>query len=122
MDSNPPLPPDVETTSPTITAAQRLADDIAEAIDAIAARIPGLEAPHPSTATRVRGARTVSREFIASMIAAVEATPDLQSTGTFDPQEARATLQFIDAFRPIADRLASLQASINYTMASRRAL
>lgn len=64
--------------------------------------------------------RTVSREFIASMIAAVEAMPELQSVRTFDPEEARATLQFIDAFRPIADRLAALLASVNYRMASRR--
>jgi len=98
-----------------------LANEIAEAIEAIAARIPQLEAPHPSTAPGVRGARTVSREFIVSMITAVEATPELQSVGTFDTQKARATLQFIDAFRPIADRLAALLASVNYTMASRRA-
>jgi len=108
-------------SSPTITTAERLANEIADAIEAIAARIPQLEAPHPSTATSVRGARTVSREFIVSMIAAVEATPALQTVGTFDTEEARATLQFIDAFRPIADRLAALLASINYTMASRRA-
>lgn len=111
----------LDTPSPTVTAAERLANEIAEAIDALAARIPQLEAPHPSTATRVRGARTVSREFIVSMIAAVEAMPELQSIGTFDAEEARAALQFIDAFRPIADRLAALLASVNYTMASRRA-
>jgi len=58
-------------SSPTITTAERLANEIADAIEAIAARIPQLEAPHPSTATSVRGARTVSREFIVSMIAAV---------------------------------------------------
>jgi hypothetical protein len=121
MDTQFRLVPPLESPSPTVTAAERLASEIAEAIDAIAARIPQLEAPHPSTATGVRGARTVSREFIVSMIAAVEAMPELQSVHTFDPEEARATLQFIDAFRPIADRLAALLASVNYTVASRRA-
>lgn len=121
MDTNLRLLPPAEAASPTITAAERLASEIAEAIDAIAARIPQLVAPHPSTATGVRGMRTVSREFIASMIAAVEAMPELQSVLTFHAEEARATLQFIDAFRTIADRLAALLASVNYTMASRRA-
>ena len=121
MDTPFHLVPPLESPSPTVTAAERLASEIAEAIDAIAARIPQLEAPHPSTATAVRGARTVSREFIVSMIAAVEAMPELQSVGTFDTEEARATLQFIDAFGPVADRLAALLASVNYTMASRRA-
>ncbi len=121
MDTQFRLVAPLETPSPTVTAAERLANEIAEAIDTIAARIPQLEAPHPSTATGVRGARTVSREFIVSMIAAVEAMPELQSVGTFDTEEARATLQFIDAFRPVADRLAALMASVNYTMESRRA-
>jgi hypothetical protein len=92
MDTNLPLSPPAESASPTVTTAERLATEVAEAIEAIAARIPEFDAPHPSTAKRVRGARTVSREFLASMIAAVEATPDLQTAGTFDPEEARATL------------------------------
>jgi hypothetical protein len=121
MDTNLPLSPPAESASPTVTAAEGLATEVAEAIEAIAAHIPGLEAPHPSTAKRVRGARTVSREFLVSMIAAVEGSPDLQTAGTFDPEEARATLQFNDAFRSIADRLAALLASVNYTMESRKA-
>jgi hypothetical protein len=107
--------------SPTVTAAEELAARIGDAIDALAALIPRLEAPHPSTASHVRGARTVSREFITSMIAAVEARPEVRILGTFDTDEARDALQFRDAFRPIADRLATLLASLNYTMAARNA-
>jgi hypothetical protein len=42
--------------------------------------------------------------------------PDLQDLGTFDTREARATLQFNDAFRKVAKRLAALLKSVNYTM------
>lgn len=105
----------------TVTAQEKLAAEIIEAIEAIAARIPRLEAPHPSTAAHVRGARTVSREFLASMIAAVEDRPELRGVGTFDVDEARDTLQFLDAFRPVADRVAALLASITYTMEARKA-
>lgn len=121
MDTQLRLLPPLDYPSPTVTAAEELAAEIGEAIDSLAARIPRLEAPHPSTATHVRGARTVSRGFLTSMIAAVEARPELQSLGTFDTDEARDTLQFRDAFRPIADRVAMLLASLNYTMAARQA-
>src|SRR5437773_899710 len=106
---------------PTVTAAERLAAELAEEMEALLRRIGGLEAPHPSTARRVRGARTVSREFLSSMITAVEESPELQALGTFDPEEARATLQFNDAFRLFADQMAALLASIRYTMESRKA-
>lgn len=115
------LLPTTGTASPTETAAERLAAEMMEAIDAFAARIANLESPHPSTAAKVRGARTVPRPFITSLIAVMEAMPDLQAVGTFDTQEARATLQFNDAFRKVADRLAALTKSLNYTMEARLA-
>src|SRR5437868_7189551 len=44
MDTQFRLVTPLDTPSPTVTAAERLASEIAEAIDAIAARIPQLEA------------------------------------------------------------------------------
>jgi hypothetical protein len=105
----------------TVTEAQKLAREIRAGIDALAARIPGLESPHSSTARQVRGARTVSRKFILTMAAVVRWRRELQVIGTFDPDEALAMEQFNDAFRPVARHLASLLASVNYTMAARRA-
>jgi hypothetical protein len=40
---------------------------------------------------------------------------------SFDPEQARAVMQFIDAFRLVARRLAMLAAKLNFTMASRKA-
>lgn len=111
----------VDEPKRTLTASDLLAREIAEAIDAIAARIPGLEAPHPSTARRVRGGRTVSREFVLALAGLVESRADLQASGIFDVEKALYTYQFNDAFRPVARRLAFLLASLNYTMDLRRA-
>jgi hypothetical protein len=121
MDTQLRLVPLLAGLTPTITASDRLAAEIAEAIDAIAERIPRLERPHPSSASRVRGARTVSREFIESMIAAVESQPELRAVNTFDVDEARQMLQFNDAFRHVVDRLAALTASVSHTIEWRKA-
>src|SRR5712691_9388099 len=113
--------PPLDEPTPTITASERLCAELGEAIDAIAGQIPRLERSHRSNASQVRGARTVSREFIESMIAAVEDREELRAVGTFDAGEAREMLQFNDAFRHVLDRLRALTASINYTMESRKA-
>jgi hypothetical protein len=107
--------------SPTITAAEQLAATIVEQINSLAAQIPRLEPPHRSTADRVRAANSVSREFIQSMIAAVEARPELQRVGTFDVDDAREMLQFNEAFRPVADCVSLLLSSIRHTMRLRKA-
>jgi hypothetical protein len=121
MDTQLRLVPPLDGPTPTITASDRLAAEIAEAIDALAERIPRLERPHPSSASRVRGARTVSREFIESMMAMVESQPELQAVNTFDVDEAREMLQFTDAFRHVVDRIDALKASVSHTIERRKA-
>jgi len=91
------------------------------ALDAAATLIPKLEQPHPATARGVRAGRMVRREQIVDLIALAERFEVLQRLGTFDVDEARETLQFIDAFRPIADQLDALLSAVNFTMESRKA-
>src|ERR1041385_532987 len=68
------MEPELQLVSPvaephaTITASEALAAEVRQAIDALFQRIPRLEMPHPLTAPHVRGARTVSRPFLESMI------------------------------------------------------
>lgn len=102
----------------TVTAAEKRAKELIALVDAFAARIPELERPHPSTARRVRGARTVTRAFIVKMIQMVDASAELQSVAPFDPARASAVLQFNAEFRHVARHLAALLASLNYTMES----
>jgi hypothetical protein len=78
-----------------------------------------LQSPHPETAGRVRGGRTVSREFVLALIAAIEARPELRELNLFDCNAAHEVLQANDATRVVADRLAMLLASVNYTMEAR---
>lgn len=120
METNLLLFPSRDSISPTVTAAERLASEIADAIDAIAARIPRFEAPHPSTAAGVRGARTVSRDFLLSMIAAVDGRPELQSIAALDAEEARAALQSSMPSARSPTAWLALLASATYTMASRK--
>jgi hypothetical protein len=106
------------STAAELTEAEELAARIIRAIDIVAARLE-LETPHPATAKRVRGARTVSREFVEAMIAAVEALPELQRLETFDSAEARDVLQGRASMQAVADRVAMLMASVNYTIEAR---
>lgn len=116
-----PAPDPTPTPTPTVTFYQKLADDFSKALDEITAIIPKLEITHPATANFVRSHLNVPTEFFATAIAAVEQTPELQGTGKLDVAAARDTLQFIDAFRPIQDKVTAFANSLKFTMASRRA-
>jgi hypothetical protein len=76
-------------------------------LDQIAAIIPKLEAQHVSTVKFVRAHLNVPVEFLATVIAAVEQTPELQGVNKLDVSAARDTLQFIEAFRPVLDKVAA---------------
>jgi len=107
--------------TPTVTFYQKLADDFSKALDEIAQIIPKLEITHPATANFVRSHLNVPTEFLATAIAAVEQTPELQGTGKLDVTAARDTLQFIEAFRPVQDKVTAFANSLKFTMASRKA-
>ncbi|HYO75719.1 MAG TPA: hypothetical protein VE010_04590 [Thermoanaerobaculia bacterium] len=106
---------------PTVTHHQMLADEIIRDLDAIAAKIAGLERRHPSTANFVRAHANVPIEFLATAAAAVEQTPELEAVRRFDVNEARDTLQFIDAYRPVVDKMLDLGRSLKFTLSARRA-
>jgi hypothetical protein len=103
---------------PALMPAEELAANVVKAIDVIAAWL-ALETPHPDTAHRVRSARTVPREFVVAMTAAVDALPELQRLETFDCGEARDVLQASDSMKIVADRAAMFLASLNYTIEAR---
>jgi AraC-like DNA-binding protein len=115
-------PPDPGTApAPTVTHYQQLADDFSKALDQIVQIIPKLEITHPATANFVRSHLNVPTEFLATAIAAVEQTTELQHINKLDIAAARDTLQFIDAFRPVQDKVTALANSLKFTMASRKA-
>jgi hypothetical protein len=97
-------------------AAGQLAAQVTSIMDMIAERM-ALESPHPSTAKRVRGARTVPREFVVGLTALVEWMPQLGQR--FDTGAAHEVLESMDAQKQLAERTALLLASMKYTNESR---
>jgi hypothetical protein len=114
------LVPSEEERSPerAVRPPEQLAAEVAKVIDLIA-EVLHLETPHPSTARRVRGARTIPREFVISMIGAAERRPDLPVLGAFDSAEARAVLESAEACRLVAERTTMFLTSLNYTIEAR---
>jgi hypothetical protein len=108
-----------ETSAPT--HADRRAALVRKVLKEAAKRIPGLKAPHKPTARKLTGHRTVPKKFIQGIIFAVDANHQLRAISRFDVDEARAALEFQAAFRPVADELALMLSSINYTIDSRMA-
>ena len=101
-----------------VRSPEQLAADVARVMDLIAERLK-LETPHPSTAGRVRGARTVPREFVLGMISVAERRPDFPFLGKFNSAGAREVMQSADAYRQLAERTTMLLASLNYTIEAR---
>jgi hypothetical protein len=115
-------PDPLTAPSPTITHYQQLADDFSKALDEIVAIIPKLEATHPATANFVRSHQNIPAEFLATAIATVEQAPELRSVNKLDTAAARDTLQFIEAFRPVLDKVTAFADSLKFTLASRKAV
>jgi hypothetical protein len=97
-------------------AADQLAAQVSSIMDMIAERM-AFESPHPSTARRVRGARTVPREFVVGLTALVEWMPELSDT--FDTAAAHDVLESTDAYKQLAERTSLLLASMKYTNEAR---
>jgi hypothetical protein len=106
--------------TPTITHYQQIAENLAKAIDDMLALIPSFTEAHPDTTVFVNRHQNVPLQFISTAVAAVDANPELQG-GTFDATEARDALQFIDAFRPMADRMYAAAKNLTFSINSRKA-
>ncbi|HEV7764670.1 MAG TPA: hypothetical protein VGQ76_06690 [Thermoanaerobaculia bacterium] len=121
VDVIPATTPDPPAT-PTITFCKQLADEFMRELDEIATIIPQLETSHTSTANFVRSHVNIPNEFLATAVAAVEQTPALQTVNKLDVLAARDTLQFIEAFRPVLDKVSAFASALKFTLASRKAL
>jgi hypothetical protein len=108
-----------ETTAVVPVGVDELATKIVAALDMIAALVPDLRKPHPATAKKVRGARTVSREAVSSIVAMVEASPMLQKVLPMKIDRAREVLGSTDAYRLLGERLDVLRAQVKYTAEAR---
>src|SRR3954451_12091337 len=107
--------------TPTTTHYQEVAKQLSASFTAAMSQIPAFEPSHEATAKFVRSHSGFPNDFISTVLAAVEADPQLQSVKKFDVVEARDTLQFLEAFRPVIDQIEALLANLKFTCAARKA-
>lgn len=112
---------DTPPVTPTVTHYQQRASDFMRALDEIAGIIPDLEAAHVTTASFVKTHQNVPNQFLATVVAAVEQTEELRSVRKLDVIEGRDTLQFMEAFRPVLDKVTAFAKNLEFTLKSRKA-
>jgi hypothetical protein len=83
--------------------------------------IPKLELAAVLTVSQTRSRLSVPDAFVATIIAAVEQSPELQSVTKFDVSAARDALQFLSAFRPARDRSNAFEKSMKRSVDSCKA-
>ena len=115
-------PPPVSPPTPTITYYQQLATRFMAEFDVVAQIIPTLEPAHVVTAEFVRAYQAVPIEFLSTTTSAVEQTPEFQKLNKLDVAMARDTLQLLDAFRPVIDKVSAFLRNLQFTLNSRKAL
>ena len=93
---------------------EREAAQVIAALELIASRM-GLQAPHPATKHKVRGARTVSPDFVAELAASADSLPSLRKYGTFDAEKARLAIERRKARRLVAERVQMFLDMLKYT-------
>ncbi len=107
--------------TPALNADEQLVANLNNAIDALVAQIPELQAAHSTTSKFVRTHLNVPLEFIAGAVAAVNNSPALQATNMFSADEGRAALQFIGAFQPLQEKVGLLAQNLQFTINERQA-
>lgn len=110
------------TTTLTTTRYQELAAQFIASLDALTATIPKLELEQPAALSVVGGRLNVPDAFLGSSIATVEQTPEIQPLNTLDVAAGHDVLQFIEAFRPVLDKVAAVGRHIRFTMRSRKSV
>jgi hypothetical protein len=110
------LPP--ATLTPTYYV--RLAAEIMEDLDRVAAKFPKLEARHRATANARRAHLNVPRPFLGTAVVVTEEMTEIEQSGKLDPAEGRETLQYLDAFRAVDDKLGAVRTLLRFAMMSRR--
>jgi hypothetical protein len=104
----------------SLTAFDEIAAKVRASLADTISLIPAFEPRHAETTRFVQRYQTFSNELIRSTIAAIEANPELNGANKFDIQEARATLQYLDAFRPVIDLVEELLINLKFTSAARK--
>jgi hypothetical protein len=93
----------VPAPDPVITPYEKIAEQLGAAIQSTVEQIPGYNDDLSSVSKHIR--RSVSPEFIAMTVAAVESSSELQGVNQLDTTECRDTLQFSQGIKSLTDLL-----------------
>lgn len=102
-------------------AIEEICKQIIDGLAALTRLIPTFVPKHEETAAFVRRFQAFSTESIRSMIAAIQANPELNSANKFDVELSRADLQFLDAFRTVVDTTEEFRNNVRFTYSARKA-
>jgi hypothetical protein len=83
----------------TVTHYQQQAEEVARRILAAREAIPSVDVP--AEMTLATGVAVLKDAFIATAVGMFDGLPDLQRIPAIDLTDARDTLQYMDAFRPV---------------------
>lgn len=108
--------------NPTTTHYEEVAAGFIKQLNEMTDNIPRLERSHELSASYVRRRQDVPDEFLKTTVSAVEQSEELQVVRKLDTANGRDTLQFIDAFQPVLDRVAAFLKDLQHTVRVRRAL
>jgi hypothetical protein len=103
------------------TAFEAIARQVIDGLVALTKLIPAFVPEHNENKQFVKRFSGFSVESLRSMIAAVEANPELNVANKFDVQQARADLQYLDAFRAVLDQSRAFDRNVRFTYFARKA-
>lgn len=110
-----------ETPEATVTPMELLVKELVADLEAIRAKIPRFQYPHPKTRKLVRTYRSVPRAFVKQMNDTVRYEDELQAIGTYDWQAGEDALDFIDNFRAFRNEVGAFFQGLNFTIEFRHA-
>lgn len=107
--------PAVDSQVPTITHYQQVAAELLKALDQITSIVPQIEEAEAGPKI-VRGHLSVSEAFCVAAVNSLEQLPQVQASKKLDPVAVRNKLQYLEAFRPIADTIGAVAKRVDYTL------
>lgn len=109
--------PIVDPQTPTPTHYQELAAELMSVFDQLAVLIPKLEEAEASATIRLGQIRqNVSDAFCATAINALEQVPEVDGEKKLDTELSRNRLQFLEAFRPVDDKLTAFSKRLRHAL------
>ena len=121
----PPTPPPVEPGSDapatlTVTYYRQLAAYVSTVIDEVSVIIPGLLGPVVPRGRSATAYLNVPMKFLGTTIHSVEQNVELQVIRKLDVHRGRDTLQLIEAFRPMRDKIRAFDRNLGHALNSRQ--